>query len=372
MITKISIENFKSIFNEEIEVGNLNLFTGVNGSGKSTFLQAMLILRQSYLSGNLYRKPQSITLGDQDKLVSLGTFKDVLCQQAIKEAEKIRIKISFTNNELNYLSNNYSTENRNMNNVYGELSQDIFQFENENLFNDRCQYLAAERIQPDEDYPRFQNNELLGKRGEFTAHYIEKYGTKDITINELSLKESPSSLTLINQINDWMSEISNSIEVITEENLKTNRIELSYQYKMKDGTPTQNHKPQNVGFGITHTLPIVTAILSAKPYDIIIIENPETHLHPRGQSRLAHLFAKAAQNNVQLFIETHSDHIVNGLRVAVKKNLIDKEKVYLNYFSKTEQNLTKIEKIIVQKGGGLENWPDGFFDEWDNLLNELL
>ena len=84
------------------------------------------------------------------------------------------------------------------------------------------------------------------------------------------------------------------------------------------------------------------------------------------------MFAKAAENDIQLFIETHSDHIINGLRVAVKKKLINKDKVYLNYFSKTAQKLSSIKRIHVQPEGGLEDWPDGFFDEWDNLLNELL
>ena len=95
-------------------------------------------------------------------------------------------------------------------------------------------------------------------------------------------------------------------------------------------------------------------------------------MHPRGQSRLSWLFALAAANDIQLFIETHSDHIINGLRVAVKKGMIDKDKVFLNYFSKTPQKLSNIKRIQVQREGGLEDWPEGFFDEWDNLLNELL
>lgn len=372
MIKKIEIANFKSFLSDGIETGNLNLFTGVNGSGKSTFLQSLLLIRQSYIGGSLLRKPISLKLSNGDSLVNVGTYRDILCQQALKSNERISIKIHFDSKTLIFNSANYTPENRDFNYLSGEINEDIFQFEKEKLFTDRVQYLAAERIEPNEDYPRFQSNELLGKRGEYTAHYLEKHGAQDIPIQKLSLKENPSSYSLINQVNDWMGEISDSIEVLTNENLSTNKIELSYRYKQADGTPTQNQKPQNVGFGITHTLPIVVAILSAQPNDILIIENPETHLHPRGQSRLSCLFALAAENGIQLFIETHSDHIVNGLRVAVKKKMIDKEKVFLNYFSKTSQKLSNIKRIHVQPEGGLEDWPDGFFDEWDNLLNELL
>ncbi len=373
MIKRIEIKNFKSILSAELLVGNLNLFTGVNGSGKSTFLQSLLLIRQSYLGGNLFREPYTLKLSNSDSLVNLGTYKDILCYQTQKKDESISIKIDFKAKSLHFKSENYSVENKDLNTLKGNLDNNIFTIDKEVLFSDRCQYLAAERIEPSEDYPRFNKaNELLGKRGEYTPHFLEKYSTKNIPIENLSLHENPISYSLINQVNDWMGEISDSIEVITYENLNTNKIELSYRYKLLDGTPTQNQKPQNVGYGITHTLPIVVAILSAKPNDVIIIENPETHLHPRGQSRLSFLFAKAAQNGIQLFIETHSDHIVNGLRVAVKKEMVDTEKVFVNYFSKTEQNLSEIKRIKIQSEGGMDDWPDGFFDEWDNLLNELL
>jgi len=372
MIRKIKIENFKSILSAELECGNLNIYTGLNASGKSSFLQPLLLLRQSFLFGSLYKTPANLLLSTLDGLVNLGTFQDVLCQIAPKENELISFKLSFDTTSLSFISKKYSTENRDLNVLNGNLEALFSEFENENLFTNNFQYLSADRIQPAEDYPRFQSVELLGKAGEYTAHYIEKHGNEDIQIKELSLKKNPISYSLISQINDWMGEISESIEVITKENLSTNRIELSYRYKQMDGTPSAKYKPQNVGFGITHTLPIIVAILSANKGDIIIIENPETHLHPRGQSRLASLFALAAENGIQLFIETHSDHIINGIRVAVKKERIAKEKVFLNFFAKSPQNISIIKRIGVQLDGGLDNWPLGFFDEWDNLLNELL
>jgi len=375
MIKNIQIKNFKSIFSNNIEIGNLNVFTGVNASGKSTFIQSLLLIRQSYTNGNLIRSPKSLIINDQNALTNLGNFKDILSFNAKKNDEKVKFSIEFENIKLNIKSEEYDiSKNRDSNVIIIEtnkIDQNLFK---ENLFSDRFQYLSAERIEPREDYPRFGINEFLGKKGEFTPHYIEKYGNKDIDIKELSIKgNNAKSFTLNDQVNDWLNEISESVKVNAKENLNTNRIELSYQQKFSDGTSSQNLKPQNIGFGITHTLPILVSVLSAKPGDLIIIENPETHLHPKGQTNIANLIAIAAENGVQFIIETHSDHFINGLRVSVKKRLINKNKIFLYYFSKNiKNNNSIITKINIEDDGGLDSWPNGFFDEWDKQLNELI
>lgn len=372
MIRRIEIENFKSVLIGDTDARALNVYTGINGSGKSSFLQTLLLVRQSYLYGSFFRTSTSLILGDDDKLVNLGTFKDVLCYNAEKEKEQLKIKISFEQQFFEFQSILYNTENRASNNIPGNIVTDILTVDRENLFIDNFQYISADRIQPREDYPRPQNERDLGKKGEYTAYYIQKFGEKDIPIKELRFNDSLKSYSLIHQLNGWMNEISKSVEIITKENQTTNRVELSFRYKNNEGIPTQDQKPQNVGYGITHTLPIVVALLSAQVGDLIIIENPETHLHPSAQAKLARLICLAAANGVQVFVETHSDHIINSMRVGVKKGVIKSEDIVLNYFSKNKQLLTKIDRIFIQPGGGLEKWPEGFFDEWDNQLTELL
>ncbi len=114
-------------------------------------------------------------------------------------------------------------------------------------------------------------------------------------------------------------------------------------------------------------------ILRAKPGDMLIIENPEAHLHPGGQSVLGKLCSIAATNGVQLFIESHSDHFLNGIRVAVKVGLIPNDKVKLFFL---ERGISVHETMVlspeIDKLGRISMWPQGFFDEGDKLLEKLL
>ncbi len=379
MITRLRIENYKAIKECDLKCGELNVLTGVNASGKSSFLQTLLLLRQSHENGSLAKNQPSLSLSGRDALIDVGTFKDILCSSASKGLEKIKLEASFeTEGSINFVSQEYSPDNKDLNVLYPSqiiisgMATDLVGPNQLNILRDSFQYLSADRIQPKESYPRFTNSQSLGKKGEFTAHFLEKFGAMDLPIKELSYQDEPASFSIAYQVNQWLSEISENIEVMTRENLKTNEIELFYRYKNQDGTPTQDQKPQNVGFGITHTLPIVVAILAAKKGDLIIVENPESHLHPRAQSRLAHLFSIAAFNGVQLFVETHSDHIINGLRIAVKKGKIKPDQVFINYFSLNEAHLADSRRLKIDPDGGLEKWPKGFFDEWDNSIIQLM
>lgn len=108
-----------------------------------------------------------------------------------------------------------------------------------------------------------------------------------------------------------------------------------------------------------------------------MIENPEAHLHPKAQSKLAELMALAAQNGVQILIETHSDHIVNGTLVAVRKSEtlqgIAPDKVKIHYFLRSDsQHTTSVINLPVLEGGQIKNPPAGFFDQIETDLETLM
>jgi predicted ATPase len=171
-----------------------------------------------------------------------------------------------------------------------------------------------------------------------------------------------------------MQEISPGVSINTKYVPEANKVILDYQFDLIS-RKTNSFRPKNVGFGISYVLPVVLALLTAEEGKIIVIENPESHIHPRGQAELGKLIALAAQAGAQLFIETHSDHILNGIRVAVKEGVIDKSKVNILYFEKKTTDIeqySEITQIKVDNNGTLSDYPKEFLDEWSNQLSKLI
>jgi predicted ATPase len=136
-------------------------------------------------------------------------------------------------------------------------------------------------------------------------------------------------------------------------------------------------KAENVGYGISYTLPVIVALLSAKPGALIIIENPEAHLHPAGQSELAKLITKVANNGVQVVVETHSDHIISGIQLACKAHTKDESKgisnndVAMYYFSPSANRSLNIKRVRILGTGMLDFQPKGFFDQAETDMFNL-
>jgi predicted ATPase len=216
----------------------------------------------------------------------------------------------------------------------------------------------------------------FGNKGEFALQYLDRvsnYSTESIIIPS---HESAEDDSIRYNVTAWMGEISPGVNI--EFNLFENIGKMGLSYNFDDVVgPVRNFKPTNVGFGLTYVLPVVISLLTAKKGDIIIIENPEAHLHPRGQSRMGKLISEVANAGVQVFVETHSDHVLNGIRVATKNNKIEADKVKIYYFDRSDESYkqyhaTKAYQLKLDQNGNIDKWPDGFFDEWDNMLDELM
>jgi predicted ATPase len=177
---------------------------------------------------------------------------------------------------------------------------------------------------------------------------------------------------LLENVSKWLAEMSHGIDILITVHEPLQLASLTYQYVYGEHTTAQ-YTPLNIGFGITYVLPVIVAILKSTPNDLLIIENPESHLHPAGQAKIAELCAIAASCGVQIIIETHSDHFLNGVRVATKKQTLKPEESQVYYFEKKKERLETIaHPLNIDKEGRINEWPTGFFDEWDNKLNELL
>ncbi len=385
MIKVINLKNFKSIKNNYFQLRKLNILLGLNGSGKTTFIQSLLLLKQSQHLANGRIDLQF----PGNEYVNLGTTKDVRYQYSKKD-ENVTIGLQFDHTDLLDIEFDYQIESE----IMFVKNKDFIKSDNftngyltQLLFNENFQYLNTNRTPPKSIHSKSHSNVVrqknIGKYGEFTVHYIETYHGDEIGFENLLHKLSFSidevtgknivNKTLINQINLWMGEISPGVNIKTT-TISSEEIKLEYAYKQPNFGNTNNFKPENVGFGISYVLPVVTALLAIKPGQLLIIENPESHIHPRGQAELGKLIALAAMNDVQIIIETHSDHILNGIRVAVKENNLLKDDIILFYFDKNitdSEQYSKITDIEIDKNGSLSEYPDNLLDEWSNQLSKL-
>lgn len=376
MIAYYGVKNFKSLLHVGIKTTNLNVFMGLNSMGKSSVIQSMLALRQSF-----FQMPvNAISVDSKNRmvphlylkgnLISLGLSKDVFCQNAEDRTIEYYI-VDEKEGNLKYVYN-YNDENS-LTLDGGQVLSGKFRFVIPALFK-HVRYLSANHIGPQAIYDRqsadiMRYNEL-GNCGEYAPFYLAEHGN-EILENEFLFHEKSKSNCLSHVLDAWLSEISPGTRLFAEKIPGFDLIKMAFQFgKNKD--LSDPYLPFNVGFGLSYVMPLILSVLISKPNDMLIIENPESHLHPRGQAKMGRLLALAANSGVQVFCETHSDHILNGMRVAVKEGDLDKDKMCVYYFEKNENSNTKITPIPIDENGELELYPEGLLDEWGNLMEKLI
>jgi predicted ATPase len=367
MITSLRLQNFKLFKDQSFEFKNLNLLTGLNGMGKSTAIQALLLLREAKFDRILLTEGLNL---QNNKLFSVGQIKDLRYEFAEKPYH-ITINLGLDNkiNSFRYDADEEGKEEEINSIALINKVINTNDIEKEPLFSkDNFVYLQADRTVPKygEYYSKgIELKNKFGNEGQFAINFYHTNKTTFLVDKNLCLNETQ---TLETQVKMWLNYISPEINLSTKP--IGNELLLEYSF----GISATKFQPINVGFGITYCLPIIIALLSAKPNDLLIIENPESHLHPKGQSKLAELMCLAAQNGVQIFCETHSDHIFYGTRVAIKEGKVEPEKVKTYYFdrSKTEYNSVVHCININKKGRIIGDMPDGFFDQYEINLDKLL
>ncbi len=389
MILSLTLTNFKAFKHQALLFRPLTLLSGLNSTGKSSVLQALLLLRQSSQKGLLIEKGLVLN-GD---LINIGTAQDAIFEGASKQ-DKVSFEILWEdgvkgiwefNNEEEIEALKYKEEDIGANFIKVVSAPVDSKVYKSSLFNQKFHYIEAERIGPrvfnQMSYTTVQLLGTLGARCEYTLHFLAVNERKPIPNSKLSHPnvkvskpqyDSPEipSLNLIDQVEAWMGEISPGTRIKLNSNPDMDVINFQCAYG-----DSNYYRSTNYGFGITYTLPIVVAVLASEPDTLIIVENPEAHLHPKGQVKMGELLALAASCGVQVVIETHSDHVLNGIRLAVHGGKIKPDDVQLHYFQrqgKQGQAITKVISPHIDRNGRIDKWPDGFFDEWDKSLETLL
>lgn len=366
MIQKVSLSNFKCFEKMECELKNVNILTGLNGMGKSTVIQSLLLLRQSSESG----KASNLKLNGE--YVKLGIGRDVLYEKAVRE--EIEFMLEYTGGKSRYV---YEYDTKSDEQIL--IDSDVKGTEKCPVYAERFTYLSAFRIEPQKIYGMTNKANIQrhawGNNGEFSLQYLKEYGSDDVVNSHIfrNNMDDPAQKSIANQVNEWLQMISPDVRVNIEMDQLMNRSELRFEFVEGENT-TNLYKCINVGFGLTYVLPIIIALVSAECGDIVILENPEAHIHPKGQRMLGELIARAGASGAQIIVETHSDHILNGVRLAVKHHCIAKEQVELIYFYKDQEDgyRHKCEIPHILDNGKIDHWPEGFFDEWENALLDLV
>ena len=360
-IARMQLINFKCLPDVTFEFGNLNILAGANGCGKSSCIHSLLLLRQSY---EQYRNLDKLLLCG--KYINLGSAKDLLYEHAGKD-EGISYRIFNEKNEKLELSYEYVPENRILHILEHKNSNLI----NLNFFKDGFEYLSAERIVPQTTYSSISQDDLLGSHGENALNFLEKYGAT-FKVDKIFQDETKNEY-LLYYINKWMERIFQGFRLQLSPIAEADAVGLRYTEKSRDRV-SNSYRAINVGFGITYVLPILVALLKAKKNDLILIENPEAHLHPKAQRIIGELLSKAASIGAQIIVETHRDHILNGIRISAKNKIIRSADVKLFFFMKEDVGTkyhTNIYSPQMDNEGNIDIWPEGFFDEWDNALTQL-
>ncbi|WP_413522448.1 DUF3696 domain-containing protein [Photobacterium phosphoreum] len=391
MLTEIKVENFKCFKDETtFPIEKLTLLTGVNGKGKSTAIQSLLLPSQSILeclnSNILVLNSDWVKLGSFDDVRSTGSLarSDIglsYCFEDRKTKKYVFLKTKFSRK---YIDEDEDVEDEGNlrlksieieSNELGEFKSDSFDIirgldkdllssvESYLVDFSRVSFISAERIGPKSFHESASNRTFgVGKFGEHTA--LEIYRNREKDVREKLIHSDGETPKLPDQISAWVSYIFNSGSVSVSsisESLK--KIEIS-----PDGS-VNNYKPENVGYGFSYCLPIIVAGLVAKEGDVIIIENPEAHLHPSAQNRITNFLCKVAASNITTIIETHSPSILNGVRLSVKDNVLSNKDTSVLFFG--EDEITPLSRVMIEVDGKISHWPRGFFDQDEIDLDRL-
>lgn len=368
MLTQLELRHFKCFELLRLPMSPFTLLSGGNGSGKSSVLQALALIQQT-----MREQEWSTRLMLNGAAVRLGTVADVVDELHSRNTCGIAVADKDTAYDWSF-----SGDRTEMSMVVEKVTVGGKVYERPDELHwlipatphalgsslsirlRDMTYITAERVGPREVYPLEDSFVAgnVGPVGEYAVSVLHR-GRDEPVIAELVLPTSPP--TRLRQVEERMGTFFPGFGLIVQQIPNTNSVSLG----LRSSPETDHFRPVNVGFGLTQVLPIVVAALSAKPEDILLIENPEVHLHPAGQMLMGRFLAEVAYAGVQVVVETHSDHVLSGVRRMVKAGQLKADRVAIHFFRPRSEGVTQVVSPSIDPSGSIDEWPDGFFDQFD-------
>ncbi len=372
MLTGLDLRLFKCFELLRLPVAPLTLLSGPNSSGKSSVLQALVLLHQT-----MREHEWATRLALNGNGVRLGTVVDVVDE--VHGRTGFEIGITFDDVACHWM---FEGERRAMSlqvrrvSVNGDVVDDPkvlrhllpLNGDGRSLSLARrirgLTYITAERVGPQEAYALEDPDDadVVGTRGEHTVSVLH-WRRDDPVLEALTLRNAAPNL--LQQVEARMRRLFPGCDVNLQQLPRTNAVALG----LRTSRETEFHRPIHTGFGLTQILPVVVAALSEARGGIMLIENPEVHLHPAGQALMGEFLADVARAGVQVIVETHSDHVLNGMRRAVKTGRLLPEHVAIHFFKPRSEEEAQVHSPVLDATGNIDVWPDGFFDQFDKDMN---
>lgn len=396
MLTQLELRSFKCFEYLRLPLAPLTLLTGLNASGKSSVLQALVLLHQTMrehewstrlaLNGSTVRlgaMPDVVdeefgrgsfdvgledrtgayrwTFGGDRRDMSMQVLRVVVNGQIVDRGRGLRYLLPLAESpSLEYLELGGRLVPQRIGLPLAEKnSVESLAKRFRNLT-----YVTAERLAPQDSYVLEDPHVVtdVGPRGEHAVSVLH-WGRDEPVLDRLILPEVPP--VRLRQVEARMRTLFPGCAIDLEQPPQANTVTLG----LRTSDTSDFHRPVHTGFGLTQTLPIIVAALSAAEDDILLIENPEVHLHPAGQSLIGQFLAEVANAGVQVLVETHSDHVLNGVRRVVKAGHLSADQVAIHFFRPRSDEGPQVLSPVIDDTGNIDDWPSGFFDQFDKDAN---
>jgi predicted ATPase len=410
-ITKISVCGYKSIKDEcTIDIYPLTILAGANSSGKSSIIQPLLLMKQTleapYDPGALLLDGSNIRFTSVDQLLTRQSENRLGSRFSVEiEVDKeFSVRNIFEKNpkkgidvvETCYQKGDYSSalwsvmSEEEINSILSDYEKNWRmhsplpnQDENPSyhwiVARNRC-YLKLE-LKIESKGEKWTSSTI--DNVDIPFQFIRKIihipglrGNPERTYKVAAIGDNfPGTFELYvaSLIANWQDEESPKLQKLGE-SLKALGLAENVEVKKVDDTQVEvrvGHRRNNttdmtsiadVGFGVSQTLPVIVALIAADPLQLVYIEQPEIHLHPRAQAALADIIIEAVNRGVRVMLETHSDLFLRRIQSLVAEDTLAHDKVKLHWFSKDENGFTQVSTASLDTDGSFGDWPEDFGD----------